>query len=83
MHTREFVWENETNTILLDFEMKTDHFIQTRKLDLLEVLEDLKIREEGEIIETTVFIRLARILRRVRETWENLLSLRPMGNIVS
>ena len=39
-------------------------------------LEELKIGRWFEIIQTTALIKMARILRRVLETWENLLSLR-------
>ena len=35
---------------------------------LLKGLEDLEIRGQVEIIQTTSFLRLARILRRVLET---------------
>ena len=43
---------------------------------LLKVLEDLEFGGRVETIQTTVLLRTARILRRVLETWENLLSLR-------
>ena len=39
-------------------------------------LEDLEIRGQGETIQTTVLLRLARIPRRVQEAWEDLLSLK-------
>ena len=43
---------------------------------LVQGLEDLEIRKWVGTIETTALLRLARILRRVRETWGNLLSLK-------
>ena len=44
--------------------------------ELLKRLEDLEIKERGEIIQATTLLRLARILRRVRETLGDLLSLK-------
>ena len=41
---------------------------------VVQWLEDLEIRERLETIQTTVLLRLARILRRVLETWGDLLS---------
>ena len=41
---------------------------------LLKGLEDLEIGERGETIQTTALLRTARILRRVWETWGDLLS---------
>ena len=43
---------------------------------LLKGLEDLEVGGRVETIQTTALLRTARILRRVLETWENLLSLR-------
>ena len=43
---------------------------------LLKGLEDLKVGEQVETIQTTVLLRTARILRRVLENWVDLLSLR-------
>ena len=43
---------------------------------LVQGLEDLEIRGQVEIIQTTASLRSARILRRVLETWGNLLSLK-------
>ena len=40
---------------------------------LIQGLEDLEITGQVETIETTALLRLARILRRVLETWEDLL----------
>ena len=44
--------------------------------ELLQGLEDLEIRGCVEIIKTTPLLRSARILRRVLETWGDLLSFR-------
>ena len=43
---------------------------------LLKGLEDLEIGGRVETIQTTVLLRTARILRRVLETWGDLLSLK-------
>ena len=43
---------------------------------LLKELEDLEVGGRVETIQTTALLRTARILRRVLETWEDLLSLR-------
>ena len=43
---------------------------------LLKGLEDLEVGSRVETIQTTALLRTARILRRVLETWGDLLSLR-------
>ena len=43
---------------------------------LLKGLEDLEVGGRVETIQTTALLRTARILRRVLETWGDLLSLR-------
>ena len=43
---------------------------------LLKGLEDLEVGVQVETIQTTALLRTARILRRVLETWGNLLSLK-------
>ena len=43
---------------------------------LLKVLEDLEVGGRVETIQTTTSLRTPRILRRVLETWGDLLSLR-------
>ena len=43
---------------------------------LVQGLEGLEIRGWVETIQTTALLRLAKILRRVLETWRDLLSLR-------
>ena len=49
---------------------------------LLKGLEDLEVDERVETIQTTALLRTARILRRVLETWGDLLSLKlPWKNI--
>ena len=42
-------------------------------------LEELEIRARVETIQTTALLRSAWILRRVEETWEDLLSLKLQG----
>ena len=42
----------------------------------VEGLEDLEIRGRVEIIQTTVLLGSARLLRSVLETWEDLLTLK-------
>ena len=42
---------------------------------LLKGLEDLEVGGRGETIQTTALLKTARILRRVLETWGDLLSL--------
>ena len=44
---------------------------------LLKGLADLDVGGRVETIQTTALLRTARILRRVLETWGDLLSLRP------
>ena len=43
---------------------------------LVKGLEKFEIKEQTETIQTTVLLRSARILRRVLETWGDLLSLK-------
>ena len=43
---------------------------------LLKGLEDLEVGDRVEIIQTTVLLKMARILRRVLDTWGDLLSLK-------
>ena len=49
---------------------------------LIQGLEDLEIRGRGETIQTTTLLRSARILRRVLESWGELMSLRLQWKIV-
>ena len=49
---------------------------------LLRGLEELKIRRRAEIVQTTAFLRPARILRRVLVTSEDLLSLVTWSKIM-
>ena len=49
---------------------------------LVQGLGDLEIRGRVEIIQTTALLRSARILRRVLETWGDLLSLRLQWEII-
>ena len=50
---------------------------------LLKFLEDLEVGGRVETIQTTALRRTARILRRVLETWGDLLSLRLQWKIIS
>ena len=50
---------------------------------LLKGLEDLEVGRRVETIQTTTLLRTARILRRVLETWGDLLSLRLQWKTIS
>ena len=50
---------------------------------LLKGLEDLEVGGRVETIQTTPLLRTARILRRVLETWGDLLSLRIQWKAIS
>ena len=50
---------------------------------LLKGLGDLEIGRRVETIQTTALWRTARILRRVLETWGDLLSLKLQWNTIS
>ena len=50
---------------------------------VLKGLEDLEVGGRVETIQTTVLLRTARILRRVLETWEDLLSLKIQWKTIS
>ena len=50
---------------------------------LLKRLEDLEVGGRMETIQTTALLRTARILRRVLETWGDLLSLRLQWKTIS
>ena len=50
---------------------------------LLKSLEDLEAGDWVETTQTTALLKTARILRRVLETWGDLLSLNPQWNTVS
>ena len=49
--------------------------LETIPKGLLKEMENLEIWGKTEIIQTTALLRSARILRRVLETWRELLSL--------
>ena len=51
--------------------------------ELLKVLEDLEVGGRVETIQTTALLRTARILRRVLETWGDLLSLKLQWETIS
>ena len=50
---------------------------------LLKGLEDLEVGRRVETIQTTTLLRMARILRRILETWGDLLSLRLQWKTIS
>ena len=50
---------------------------------LLKGLEDLEVGVRVETIQMTALLRTARILRRILETWEDLLSLRFQWKTIS
>ena len=149
MHNPPSVLENETQKLLWDFDIQTDHLISTRRQDLVIInkkkrtcrivvfavpadhrvklkesnkkdiyfdqarelkklwntkvsmipivigalgpaakgfiqgLKDLEIRGRVETIQTTALLRSARILRRVLETWGDLLSLNLLWKTIS
>ena len=50
---------------------------------LLKGLEDLEFDDQVETIQTTALLKTARILRRVLETWRDLLSLNLQWKTIS
>ena len=50
---------------------------------LLKGLEDLEVDGRVKTIQTTAFLKTARILRRVQETWGDLLSLNLQWKTIS
>ena len=50
---------------------------------LLKHLEYLEVGGWVETIQMTTLLRMARILRRILETWGDLLSLKPQGKTIS
>ena len=50
---------------------------------LFKGLGDLEVGGRVETIQTTALLRTARILRRVQETWEDLLSLKLQWKTIS
>ena len=51
--------------------------------ELLKGLEDLEVGGRVETVQTTALLRTARILRRVLETWRDLLSLKLQWKTIS
>ena len=51
--------------------------------ELLKGLEDLEVGERVETIQMTALLRTARILRRVLETWRDLISLKLQWKTIS
>ena len=50
---------------------------------LLEVLEELEIGGRVETVQTTTSLKTARLVRRVQETWVDLLSLKLQWKTIS
>ena len=50
---------------------------------LLKGLEDLEVGGQVETIQTTTLLRMTRILKRVLETWGDLLSLKLQWKTIS
>ena len=50
---------------------------------IIKRTEDLEIGRRVETIQTTALLRTTRLLRRVRETWEDLLSLKVQWKTIS
>ena len=50
---------------------------------LLKGLEDLEVGGRVETIQTTALLRMARIVRRVQETWGDLLPLKIQWKTIS
>ena len=57
--------------------------LETIPKELIKGLEDLEIRWQAETIQIAAALRSARILRRVLETWGNLLSLKLLLETIS
>ena len=81
---------------IVDFAVPTDHRIKLREnklkvkyLDLavtkrlVQGLEDLEISEQLGTIQTIALLRSAGILRRILETWGDLLSLKLLCETIS
>ena len=51
--------------------------------ELLKSLEELEIGRRVETIQTTAFLKTARILRRILETWVDSLSLKLQSKTIS
>ena len=59
-----------------DSDSNCNWFALTVTKGLVKGLEDLIIRRQGETIQMTVLLRSARILRRIPDTYGDLLSVR-------
>ena len=57
--------------------------LSTATKGLIRGLKKLEIRERVDTIQTTALLRSARIVRRVQETWGDLLSLRRQWKTIS
>ena len=88
-------WENEDNYLDLARELKKIWNMKvsivpivigafgTVNEGLLKGLEDLEVSGRLETIQTTALLKTARILRRVLETWGDLLSLKLQWKTIS
>ena len=87
-------WEKKNKYLDLDRELKKIWNMKVTILpiligafgtitrELLKGLEDLEVGGRVETILTTVLLRTARILRRVLETWGDLLSFKLLWKII-
>ena len=70
--------------VVSSFEIVLCHFfLELAFLELVKGLEVLEIRRKIESILTTTLLRSARILRKVLETWGDLLSIKLPGKTIS
>ena len=74
-HQLTLKWKTTTTIIIMIIIIVIGAFGTVTK-GLLKGLEDLEVGGRVETIQTTALLRTARILRRVLETWGDLLSLR-------
>ena len=63
-----------------DFAVPVDYRVKKR---LIKGLEDLEIRRWMKLVQTNTLSRSVRILRRVLETWRELLSLKLQWKTIS
>ena len=72
------LWNIKVTTVLI-----VTGALGTITKGLLKGLEDLEVGGRVETIQMTALLRTARILRRVLETWRDLLSLRLQWKTIS
>ena len=73
----------EINTWAVPLFRYSGPFLKSTSKGLLKGLEDLEVVGRVETIQTTALLRTARILRRVLETWGDLLSLKLQWKTIS